>query len=367
MPKLFGRTFTRRQLLDRVGDISQLMHARRAELTEGFARGADLIEVFNASGFNFSVLPGRALDISSAHFKGQSLCFRSGPGDVGPAFYEPEGFKWGRGWFGGLVTTCGMDFVGHPEVDPEVENVEMPLHGRLSYIPAKNVGVEAGWEGEDYVLRIRGQMRQSEVFMENLEMTREIRAVLGENRLQICDRVENLAADPSPLMVVYHCNPGFPLLDQGTRLVLHSRKSTEWQQDAEVSTSDYAVAKGPQATAHDDVYVHRPLADRQGKVHVGLLNDKLGLGLYWKFKRSEIPVVNQWQHFHKGTYVTGIEPGNCSVLGRAWNRKHKTLEYIEPGEVREFNLEIGVLDGDAEMRAFEREVKKGIVGGKKRK
>ena len=92
-----------RQLLDRVGDISQLMHARRAELTEGFARGADLIEVFNASGFNFSVLPGRALDISSAHFKGQSLCFRSGPGDVGPAFYEPEGFKWGRGWFGGLV------------------------------------------------------------------------------------------------------------------------------------------------------------------------------------------------------------------------------------------------------------------------
>ena len=221
MPKLFGRTFTRRQLLDRVGDISQLMHARRAELTEGFARGADLIEVFNASGFNFSVLPGRALDISSAHFKGQSLCFRSGPGDVGPAFYEPEGFKWGRGWFGGLVTTCGMDFVGHPEVDPEVENVEMPLHGRLSYIPAKNVGVEAGWEGEDYVLCIRGQMRQSEVFLENLEMTREIRAVLGENRLQICDRVENLAADPSPLMVVYHCNPGFPLLDQGTRLVLH--------------------------------------------------------------------------------------------------------------------------------------------------
>ena len=152
MPKLFGRTFTRRQLLDRVGDISQLMHARRAELTEGFARGADLIEVFNASGFNFSVLPGRALDISSAHFKGQSLCFRSGPGDVGPAFYEPEGFKWGRGWFGGLGTTCGMDFVGHPEVDPEVENVEMPLHGRLSYIPAKNVGVEAGWEGEDLSL-----------------------------------------------------------------------------------------------------------------------------------------------------------------------------------------------------------------------
>ena len=104
MPKLFGRNFTRRQLLERVGDISQLMHARRAELSEGFERGADLIEVFNASGFGFSVLPGRALDIASAHYKGQSLCFRSGPGDVGPAFYEAEGFAWGRGWFGG----CGL-------------------------------------------------------------------------------------------------------------------------------------------------------------------------------------------------------------------------------------------------------------------
>ena len=91
------------------------------------------------------------------------------------------------------------------------------------------------------------------------------------------------------------------------------------------------------------------------------------MGLYWKFKRNEIPIVNQWQHFHKGTYVTGIEPGNCSVLGRAWNRKHKTLQHIEPGGVREFNMEIGILDGTKELRAFEREVKQGIVGGKKRR
>ena len=264
MPKLFGRNFTRRQLLNRVGDISQLMYARRAERREGFERGADLIDVFNASGLGFSVLPGRALDIASAHYKGQSLCFRSGPGDVGPAFYEPEGFKWGRGWFGGLVTSCGLDFVGHPEVDPEEENAEMPLHGRLSYIPAKNVGIEAGWEGADYVVRIRGQMRQAEVFAENLELSREISTVLGERSIHIRDRIENLAADRSPLMFVYHCNPGFPLLDEGTRLVLHSRQSTEWTADQPVGPEDYTVAKGPQPRAHDDVYVHRPRTDRQG-------------------------------------------------------------------------------------------------------
>ena len=43
MPKLFGRNYTKRQLLDRVGDVSQLIHARRGRTDEGFAQGADLI------------------------------------------------------------------------------------------------------------------------------------------------------------------------------------------------------------------------------------------------------------------------------------------------------------------------------------
>jgi hypothetical protein len=92
-------------------------------------------------------------------------------------------------------------------------------------------------------------------------------------------------------------------------------------------------------------------------VHVGLVNDRLGLGLTWTFPRRELPILNQWQHFHKGTYVTGLEPGNCSVLGRAWNRKHGTLEYIAPGATRDFHLQLGVLDGAREIRAFERSLK----------
>ena len=89
-------------------------------------------------------------------------------------------------------------------------------------------------------------------------------------------------------------------------------------------------------------------------MHVGLVNDRLGLGLYWKFPIAEIPLVNQWQHFHRGAYVTGVEPGNVSMLGRAWNRREGYLSYIQPGETRTFHLEIGVLDGVDEIRAFER-------------
>ena len=360
MPRLFGKNYTKNQLTNMVGDMSQVAGARRAELVEGNERGADLIEVFNASGLCFSVLPGRSLDIASAHYKGMSLCYRSNSGDLGPAFYEPQGYGWMRGFYGGMVVSCGMTFIGHPEVDPNEENEELPLHGRLSYIPAKNVGAEGNWEGEDYVVRVRGKMREAIVFGTNLELTREISTVLGEKCIRIHDRIENLDSKPTPLMFAYHCNPGFPLLDAGTRLVVHSTKSTEWLNDDQVGPEDYAVAAAPSNGDQDDVYIHRPRADRQGNVHLGMINDRLKLGLYWKYPKKEMPMLTQWQHFERGDYVGGVEPGNASMLGRAWNRKHRSLEYLDPGATREFHLELGVLDGEREIRAFEREVKAGL-------
>jgi len=227
------------------------------------------------------------------------------------------------------------------------------LHGRLAYLPAKNVLAESGWEGEEYVTRIRGKMREAVVFGTNLELSREIVTVMGEKRLRIHDRIENLSVDRSPLMFVYHTNPGFPLLDGGARLLVQSEKTTEWLADAEVEPDVYTHAQPPQAEVSDVVFVHRPVADSEGNTHVGLINDALGLGLYWTFPVAEMPLISQWQHFHRGTYVTGVEPGNASMLGRAWNRKHGYLQHIQPGEVREFHLEIGVLDGAAEIAAFE--------------
>ncbi len=157
-------------------------------------------------------------------------------------------------------------------------------------------------------------------------------------------------------MFVYHSNPGFPLLDAGARLVLHSRLSTARSDGRQVLPEEYTIAKGPRKKMRDDVYLHRPMADKDGNVHVGLINDKLALGLYWKFPIAELPILNHWQHFHRGTYVTGIEPGNTSVLGRKWNREHGTLQYIGPGEIRHFHLEIGVLEGKKEIANFERMV-----------
>ena len=356
MAYLFGRDYTKAELLRLVGDMSQLAAVRRAELTEGNQRGAGLIEVSNASGLSFSVLPGRALDIAAATYRGRSLCFRSATGDVGPAFYEPAGYGWMRSFFGGLLISCGLTFVGHPETDPDEEGEELGLHGRLSAIPAREVSAGGSWHEDQYRLRIAGTMREAVALGTTLELRREITTTLGERRISIHDRVENLGGLRSPLMLLYHTNPGFPLLDEGTRFLVNSQLSTEWLQDRPVDAAEYERARAPEPGAGDDVYVHRPVPDANGNVTVALINDRLAYGLQWRIPAAELPLVTQWQHFAAAGYVTGVEPGNCSPLGRAWNRRHDFLEYLEPGATREFHLEITVLDGAADIAAAERRV-----------
>ena len=105
MSHLFGRNWTRRELMERVGDISQLGGIRNLTLNDGNENGVRAVEVRSGTGFRFVVLPDRGMDISEADHAGRSLCWRSSTGDVAPAFFEPTGRGWLRGFFGGLLTT----------------------------------------------------------------------------------------------------------------------------------------------------------------------------------------------------------------------------------------------------------------------
>jgi hypothetical protein len=58
----------------------------------------------------------------------------------------------------------------------------------------------------------------------------------------------------------------------------------------------------------------------------------------------------------QGTYVVGVEPSNCLVGGRDKERAAGRLQFLEPGECREYRLEIGVLSSLLEIAAFEEQV-----------
>jgi hypothetical protein len=77
-----------------------------------------------------------------------------------------------------------------------------------------------------------------------------------------------------------------------------------------------------------------------------------GLGIYLRYRQEELPQFTQWKNVAAGTYVTGLEPGNCKVEGRDKDRERGILQFLEPGEEREYMLEIGVLDGTEAIDAM---------------
>jgi hypothetical protein len=340
MSELFGRHWSRADLLQHVGDISQLGGARLITFAEGPEAGVVAAEFRTGNGLNFSVLPGRGMDIGFAEYRGTPLCWRSPTGEVAAPFYEPHGQGWLRGFSGGLMATVGLTQAGWPSTD---EGQELPLHGRASYLPARNLLVDGAWEGDDYVMWVQGRTREAVPYGENVQLRRRVWARLGESRLFIDDEVENLGHASVPHMLAYHVNVGFPILDDGSRLTSSARQIEPMTEDFADAVADYAVYGPPRVDWQTKVLVHRPQADANGWAETSVVNPRLGLGLYVKQRPDQLPFLWQWKQLTPGTYVTGVEPANCFGRGRADDRARGTLQFLEPGERRTYNLEIGVI------------------------
>jgi hypothetical protein len=341
MVDLFGRQWTRAELLQRVGDISQLGGARLLTFSEGPESGVQVAEIRTGSGLAFSVLPGRGMDLGFAEFRGMPLCWRSSTGEVAAAHYEPEGDGWLRGFSGGLLVTCGLTTAGWPSVDA---GQALPLHGRASYLQARNLHVDADWNGDEYIMWVQGRTRETTVFGENVRLTRRVWARLGESRLYIDDVLDNLGHTPSPLMLAYHINVGFPLLDEDSELISSAHEMEPITDDREAALADFAHYGPPRRDWEPTVLVHRVRASADGWARTAFVNRRLGLGLYIKQRAEELPWLWQWKQLGYGAYVAGVEPANCFGQGRADDRARGTLQFLQPGEQRRHSLELGVLD-----------------------
>ncbi|MGQ9523386.1 MAG: aldose 1-epimerase family protein [Armatimonadota bacterium] len=353
MAQLYGKQMKREDILRHVGDITQVAGVRRFVLREGREEGVEAAELYTGTGFRFTVLIGRGMDISGADYRGLALAWRSATGDTHAAYYEPEGLSWLRSFFGGLVATCGLTTAGAPSTD---QGQALGLHGRIGNTPAYAVWADGEWRGDDYWFWVQGKVRESIVFGENLVLTRRIEAKLGESRLWIHDRVENLGHEPSPLMMLYHINGGFPAVADGGKLLSASIEVCPRDEEAEKGKEEYARFQAPTPGYKEKVYYHDIVPDPNGFVTTALANEELGFGFYVRYRKDQLPRFTEWKMMGEGTYVVGMEPANCLVEGRAKERERGTLQYIQPGDVREFDLEIGVLDSAAALRVLAEEL-----------
>jgi len=359
MVKLFGKEYTRKELLKHMGDISQVAGVRLSELKNGNEKGVEVADFNTGAGLRFTVAFSRGMDISYAEYRSTPLCWVSSTGVVNPGFFEPEGLGWLRSFSGGLLTTCGLTYVGGPCVD---EGKPLGLHGRVCHIPARNVCADGYWENDEYIMFARGKMKETSVMGENVQLTREIKTKLGEKRLWITDTVENLGYSKTEHMVLYHINIGFPILNEGSRLYSPTTEITPRQDsESEKHKNEYNVFSAPVQGVIENVFYHKVNADKDGNVLVCLvnetLNDNNGLGVYVKYSPEELPNLTQWKMMGQGSYVVGIEPANCKVDGRGQARKDGTLKFLNPGKKKEYKLELGVLSTKKEIEEIKKSIK----------
>ncbi|KLU40849.1 MAG: aldose 1-epimerase family protein [Limnochordia bacterium] len=335
--KLWGRNYTPAELRRYFGQMSPAAGIRRFTYDEGRAKGLAALEVKTGAGLRFVVLVDKALDIGDCEFQGIPVALRTQVGDVAPQFYEPMGDEWFRSFGGGLLTTCGLTHLGAPDVD---QGEALGLHGRIHNIPGEEVGVKAEWEEDTYALRIWGKVREAKTLTGSLCLHREITAFAGENRIIIRDVVTNESFSEMPHMILYHCNVGHPLLDEGTELVADSLEVRPRDEIAAPEFGSYQLYKGPTPNYPDTVFYHKVRPKEDDMAEAVLLNRRLDLGLKVRWEPTHLPNFIQWKYTGEGTYAAGLEPANCLVEGRSKERERGTLVYLKPGESRAYQVEL---------------------------
>lgn len=351
---LYKKNFSKDEIREKIGDIYQIGGIKRYEYIDGVSKGVRAIDIKNGNGFNLTILLDRGMDISNLEFKGIPLCWKSSTFEASPVYYESKGLEWLRTFFGGILTTCGLTYAGHPCID---NGEELGLHGRIANIPAYNVNTEEYWVKDDYFMEVTGFVRESSVFGNKLELKRKILIKMGEDKLLLEDIVKNIGFEESPHMIIYHINIGFPILDKNSRLIEPSAIVIPFDENAKKGFSDYSTFSEPIRGYKENVFLHDIKADKSGFVNAALINEEFefeGIGVYIKYNKDNLPFLNQWKMVGQGEYVVGLEPTNCNVYGRAIERSEGRLKFLKPGEEVKYSIEIGLLRSKNEISEYKR-------------
>lgn len=328
------------------GSMQQLAYTREITVKEGRANNLRAVEVKNAD-LRFLVMADKGLDVAYLEYKGMNLSFTAKPGLNGRNPFDTHGQEALRSIMGGLFFTCGLQNICGP---CETKGVEYPMHGRIRTTPCEHLCADAFWEGDDYVLEVSGELREAELFGSNLVLRRTIRSVCGSGKLEVTDVVENQSSEPAELMLMYHCNFGYPFLRPGTRLILPSKtvKGREpWSQE---HLECWHTATEPKKGESEYVFLHELAEDAQGNSFAAIVNDELGFGVKIGFDRKVQPYFMEWMSMKDGDYVIGLEPSNSSVYGRKHHEQQGTLHTMEAFSSETFHLSFEILRDEEEIK-----------------
>jgi hypothetical protein len=325
-------------------------------MDSGLGRGTRIAWINTGTGLRYKVVIDRSMDIADAFYNQHSLAWLSYSGVTSPERFSDKGIDWLRTFGGGLLTTCGLSHVGGPEADAYGER---GLHGQISNTPAEIESIiQPDPMAGKMEMSITGRIKQTQVFGPNLELRRTISGKIGQASIRVQDEVINRGNTSAPHMLLYHFNFGWPLVDEGADIIWQGT----WQsRDGEPNNSIFregnnfrkclAPIDEHNGGGEEAAFIN-PTPDNSGKCTCGLYNSQIPIAVALLFRKEQLPWLTNWQHWGKGEYVTGLEPGTNPPIGQAKALAQNELIYLQPGESRRYDLEIEVLSDEARINDF---------------
>jgi hypothetical protein len=340
----------RAELVRRLGRLEQLAGIRLVTLGDDRERGVRVLEV-RTGPMSFDILVDRAFDIGRCDVRGIPIAWVGPSGVIAPWFAEQTEWGWLRSFGGGLVATCGLDHAQGPGEDPlphayavELATEQYTLHGRVGTVPARLAGYGTTWDGERCTLWAEGEVRQTAFYGERLVLRRRIEADLGGTAIRIRDAVENVGLVPWTHMLLYHCNVGWPIVEEGSRLVVPAQAVREIHDDPPGSYRDIGA---PEPAGVERVYEQEVAAGADGRAMVAVVNEARRLAFAQRFRADQLPIHNLWRMLAEGFYALGLEPATNRDSGRWEGRVRGELRTLAAGEIRHYELDLEVIEGDA--------------------
>ena len=323
-----------------MGSPCQAGGTRHYRLTDGIADGCRCIDVNTGSGFSYTVVCDRGLDISLASYKGINLVFLTENTEAHPAYFDSFDINWLRTFSGGLLTTCGPTHLGPPcEDDGEI----LGQHGRWTSLPAKKVCDLSDFETG--MLKITGELHDSTPFGHKIGIKRSICSQWGTSSVVIEDEITNEGGKACPLNLLYHINFGYPLLSEDAVVHVPSKECVGYDAYTNERMDEQASIKKPDGKNAEKNYLHTFSGE---EATVWIHNPKLenGLAVAITFDSKELPYLTQWVLEDIKDYVLALEPANVPCESRDYLRKNKLLPFLAPGETKKFSVSITVISGN---------------------
>lgn len=297
---------------ERISNLAQIAYLRRYTITEGGEKGLEVIDCDNGT-IRFLLNVTKACDMMQLYHKGQNLSFISKNGFMKREIPFPKRFE------GGMLYTCGLDSAGEREGFEE--------HGSFHNTPAEIVRTECSENG----IVVEAIIRDTEMGGKNLVMRRTVKTEIGSDHVSVCDRLTNEGYCDEDYCLLYHVNLGYPLIDDGARILCDSEvclPRTAWaEKNLESAYQIIAPTPGYEETCH--YLLPKTPA-------VTLVNEKIGKKFTVSYSDDTLPMFLVWRNMTSGDYAVGLEPTTTKLDDLF------SYSRIHAGETIKFDVELSI-------------------------